>query len=100
MVVAIAVQIAQGLFTTRHLTRFETSYWAPSYARGFVRRGLLGEVLRVLSGPAKAASLVRPAQGAVTATVIVLVVVLVVGLVRTRRPLAQCTAVLLVCAPF
>jgi hypothetical protein len=99
--VLAAFQVAQGLADAIPLgnVRFTESYYLVTYNHGFVRRGLLGEVLRLLFG--------TPTRAEVDVTAD-LVVALAVGavlvtcelLIRRRTTSSFAMAILLVASPF
>ncbi|MFI5045584.1 MAG: hypothetical protein ACHQIG_00855 [Acidimicrobiia bacterium] len=94
-----AVQVVQGLTRRESLPGFNFSYWVVSYQHGFVRRGLGGEILRLLTG--------APSVGAIDVVFALVVVVSVLALLavvelllRTERDGCAALAILLAASPF
>lgn len=80
-------------------SQFELSYWLVTYEHGFVRRGLGGEVLRLLPGPVTP-GLVLGAAVTVSVVSAAAVVAVVIALLRREGEPALWLALLVAASPF
>ena len=97
----IAIQVAQRFLLSGHeLSEYGRSLWYVSYEFGFIRRGLAGEVLRIVGGGAPSLLTVDLTQNAVALLMLAAATALVVLLCRQRTVVGYATAALLVVAPF
>jgi hypothetical protein len=101
LALGVAVQVLQRLvFTGTQLSEYGRSLWYVSYEHGFVRRGLAGQVLRMVLGHSPSLRAVDAVQNALATVMLVACVALVVLLCRRRTVVAYGAAMLLVAAPF
>jgi len=97
----IAIQVAQRfLFSGHELSEYGRSLWYVSYEFGFIRRGLAGEVLRLVAGGSPSLLTVDLTQNAVALLMLGVATALVALLCRQRTVVGYATAALLVVAPF
>jgi hypothetical protein len=97
----VAAQVAQGLFDpiAPGNAQFTESYYLVAYHHGFVRRGLLGEVLRLVVGVPTRREVDLVAD-LVTALAVVSVLVVIELLIRRASPSSVSLAILLAASPF
>jgi hypothetical protein len=101
LVVAIAYQVIQRFtYTGYGMSEYGRSLWYVTYAHGFVRRGLAGEVLRTIVGGRPTIATIDLVQNIVAVVTLAAVVVLVVLLARRRTAIAYAAAAALAVAPF
>lgn len=80
-------------------SQFELSYWLVTYEHGFVRRGLGGELLRLVPGPVSS-ELVHGAALAVSVLSALALVAVIITLLWRGDPPALWLALLLAASPF
>lgn len=96
----IAFQVIQGLVYQRRITPYKASYWLVTYEFGFTRRGLAGEVLRWFTGTAPSLVTIEIVQYAVTALLVILLILVVRAAWRRNEENLDLAAVVLCCSPF
>ena len=101
LTVGVVFQVAQRFAKTGYdLSEYGRSLWYVNYRSGFVRRGLAGEIVRVVVGHTPSLRLVDFVQNVVAAIMLAGAIALVVLLCRQRTVVAYAAAALLVIAPF
>ena len=101
LTVGVVFQVAQRFAKTGYdLSEYGRSLWYVNYRAGFVRRGLAGEILRILVGQTPSLRMVDFVQNVVAAVMLAGAIALVVLLCRQRTVVAYAAAALLVIAPF
>lgn len=100
LALGIAFQVAQRFAKTGYeLSEYGRSLWYVTYQFGFVRRGLAGEMVRVL-GVTPSLRAIDLAQNLIALLMLATATALVVLLCRRRTVIAYAAAALLVIAPF
>lgn len=101
LTVGMVFQVAQRFAKTGYdLSEYGRSLWYVTYRFGFVRRGLGGEMLRIVLGHTPSLGAVDFVQNVVAAVMLGAAIALVVLLCRQRTVIAYAAAALLVVAPF
>ena len=97
----VAFQVVQGGYAARANANdpFVESYYLITYRHGFVRHGLMGEVLRLVGAPTSA-STGKIASFVVAGVMVVALVVAIELLIRQRSAPSAAMAVLLAASPF
>ncbi len=97
----VAFQVVQGTYAARANANdpFVESYYLITYRHGFVRHGLMGEVLRLVGAPTSA-STGKIASFVVAAVMVVALLVAIELLIRRRSASSAAMAVLLAASPF
>jgi hypothetical protein len=101
LTVGVVFQVAQRFAKTGYdLSEYGRSLWYVTYRFGFVRRGLAGELLRIVFGHTPSLRAVDFVQNVVAAIMLGAAIALVVLLCRQRTVIAYAAAALIVIAPF
>lgn len=98
VVVLVAFQSLQGARVGAG--GFVKSYWLVDYSDGFVRRGLLGEVLRIAVGGSPSDQQVRLALWLTAAIGVAALAVVTEQLIRTDTRSARWLAIIIAASPF
>jgi hypothetical protein len=98
--IAVAVQLVQGVVAVHNLAPYTRSYWFITYEEGFTRRGLAGELVRVVTGSIASVTALEALQWLLTLTLIAGLGWLVVETVRRNTPTLDLAAIALCVSPF
>jgi hypothetical protein len=98
--IAVGVQLVQGVVVVHTLAPYTRSYWFITYEAGFTRRGLAGELVRLVTGSIASVDTLEVLQWLLTLTLIGGLGWLVVEAARRNAPALDLAAIALCVSPF